>query len=154
MRHQLNFWGNPWRPAQDWFDLSPVFDVAAQDETTHTHIPACEVEEQKDRFLITLDVPGVNKDEIKIAVEKGRLFVSAERKHEKKDEKEGRVFTERRYGKFERVFELGDHVNADKIEAHYENGVLQIMLGKAEQAKPRLIPVGGSSAQTQPKALN
>ena len=141
MRHQLDFWANPWRPAQDRFNLSPVFDMLDTDEGTRTHIPACEVEEQKEHFLITLDVPGVTKEDIKIHVENGRLIVSAERKKMRTEEKDNRLFSERRYGKFERVFELGEHVDPDKIDAAYQDGVLKIALGKAEQAKPREIAV-------------
>ena len=143
MRHQLNYWSNPWRPAQDRFSLSPVFDILETEEGTRTHIPACEVEEQKEHFLITLDVPGVTKEDIKLNVESGRLVVTAERKKERTEEKDNHFFSERKYGKFERIFELGENVDPEKIEAAYQDGVLKIILGKAEKAKPRVISVKG-----------
>ncbi len=143
MRHQLSYWSNPWRPAEDRFSLSPVFDILETEEGTRTHIPACEVEEQKEHFLITLDVPGVTKEDIKVHVDGARLVVAAERKKERTEEKSGSYFSERRYGKFERVFDLGEHVDADNIEAAYQDGVLKIVLAKVEQTKPRQIQVKG-----------
>jgi HSP20 family protein len=141
LRHQLNFWSNPWRPAQDWFTLAPALDVWDEPEQKRTFLPACEVEEKADHFLITLDVPGVTKDDIRIETANGKLIVSAERKQDITETKDSRYFSERHYGKFERIFELGEHVNAEKIEAAYENGVLRIALGKADEVKPRRIEV-------------
>lgn len=149
LKHQMNFWSDPWRPAQDWFALSPALGSWNESDEKRTFLPACEVEEKADHFLITLDVPGVNQEDIRIETANGKLVVSAERKAEKKDAKDARYFSERHYGKFERIFELGEHVDAGKIEAAYQHGVLRITLGKAEEAKPRRIEV--KATLTSPK---
>lgn len=141
MRHALSFWSDPWRPAQDWYSLSPSADLFDQEEHSHAHLPACDIDEKSDHFLITLDVPGVSKEDIRIELENGKLVVRAERKHEREGKQNNVFISERRYGKFERAFDLGEHVDADKIDAQYQDGVLKIALGKAEQAKPRSIAV-------------
>lgn len=142
MRHNLGFWTNPWRPATDWFEFSPVYDVKREsDESARTYLPACEVDETKDHYLVTLDMPGMAKEDIKIEVNAGRLFISAERKQTKTSGDESARFSERRYGRFERIFELGEKVDPEKIEAIYRDGVLRVALAKAETAKPRSISV-------------
>ncbi len=143
MRHQLSYWTNPWRPAQDLFNLSPDLAALGNEETTYTHIPACEVEEGKDHFLITLDVPGVSKEDIKVRLESGKLVVSAVRKQDRQLKDDKAYFSERRYGTFQRVFDLGEHVDPTKIDAAYRDGVLRIALGKSEDAKPREVEVKG-----------
>lgn len=88
--------------------------------------PSCDVNETKDHFLVSFDMPGVKSEDIKINVEGNRLAISGERQG---------------YGKFERSFTLPTSVMTEKIEAHYENGVLSVALPKAEAAKAREIPI-------------
>lgn len=139
MRNHLSLWTNPWNPASDWFAASPVVEALRGEDLFS---PPVEVEEEKDYFLITLDVPGVSKDAIKIEVEGNKLSVSGERKTRK----------------FERTFDLGEHVDAEKIEAAYQDGVLKIKLAKAEKAKPRQITVktddGGQLFEKSEKPVN
>ena len=92
MRHHLHFLTDEWRPAGEAWSLTP----------------ACDIEENEDQFLLSLDVPGVSRENIQIEVADGRLVVSAERKQEKNQDTDNRFFSERRYGKFQRVFELGE----------------------------------------------
>lgn len=126
MRYAFNtvsHWTNPWN-APEAVSFSPEV----------------ELEELKEHFLISVDLPGVTKEDIKISADKGKLVISAERK-EKASDAQTRFFTERRYGKFERTFDLGETVDTDRIDAAYRDGVLQVTLGKIEKAKPRLIQV-------------
>ena len=149
MRNALNLWTNPWRPAQDWFGFAPtdLFDTEAS-LGDRTLLPACEVQETKDQFVVALDMPGVTKEDISIEVHGSRLFISAERRENR--ESENRFVSERRYGRFERVFELGDKVDPAKVEAAYQDGVLKVTLGKSETAKPRKIEVTGSTEKIKP----
>jgi len=103
--------------------------------------PTCDISETDDHYLVSFDMPGVKKDDIKIEVQDNRLLISGERQRERKDENESTLRFERSYGKFERAFELPATINADKIEAQYENGVLNVALPKAESAKPRSIQI-------------
>jgi HSP20 family protein len=87
-------------------------------------------------------MPGVRKDDIKIEVQGTQLIISGERQREMRDADGETVLRhERAYGKFERTFVLPSSIDVDKIEAHYENGVLNVALPKAESAKGRTIQI-------------
>jgi HSP20 family protein len=104
--------------------------------------PECDITETKDHFLLSFDVPGIKKEEIKIEIEGNRLVVSGERIRDvKHQEGEASLRHERSYGRFERAFTLPNSVNSEKIEAHYENGVLNVALPKAEVAKARTVQI-------------
>lgn len=104
--------------------------------------PSCDVSETKEHYLISFDMPGVRKEEIKIEVHGRELLVSGERQREM-NEKQGETSfrRERSYGRFERSFTLPSTITSEKIEAHYENGVLNVALPKAEEDKSRSIQV-------------
>lgn len=104
--------------------------------------PSCDVNETKDHYLVSFDMPGVKKEDIQIEVKANELRVSGERTREvKEDSGESTLHHERMYGRFERVFTLPTTVATDKIEAQYENGVLNIAIPKAETAKARTIQI-------------
>ena len=104
--------------------------------------PSCDIKETKDHYLVSFDMPGVKKDDIKIEVQNNQLIISGERRYEAKDESdESTIRHERSYGRFERTFELPTTINPDKIEAHYEDGVLDVALPKGQNAKARTIEV-------------
>ena len=106
--------------------------------------PVADVEEEGDHYLLTLEVPGMSRDDLKIEFTDGQITISGERKHEETKNK-GR-YTERRYGKFYRSFAFPTGVDADKVEAQYKDGVLRVYVPKAESAKPRQIKIGDSSS--------
>lgn len=99
--------------------------------------PACDVEETDNHFILTVDLPGIKKDDVKIDLRDHHLIVSGERKEEAK----GRLSRERFYGAFSRTFTLPQNVKLDKIEANYENGVLQIAVPKAQVSEGKHIPI-------------
>lgn len=103
--------------------------------------PACEVEEEQGHYLLTLEMPGIPKDDIKIEVADNAVTVSGERRAESKKKENGAWYGERRYGKFQRTFTLPAGIDTEKIEASYEDGVLHLMVPKAESAKPRQIKI-------------
>lgn len=100
-----------------------------------------------DRFYVHFDLPGVDPDSIDVTVEDNVLDVSAKRAWERKDEQEW-VVAERYQGAFERQLFLGDTLDADHIEANYENGVLTLTIPVAERAKPRKIQVESGGNRT------
>ena len=105
-------------------------------------LPTCDISETKEHYLVSFDMPGVKKEDIKIEVKENTLYISGERQKEIKETNgEATLRHERAYGKFERTFELPSSINADKIEAHYDNGVLNIALPKAEAAKGRSVQI-------------
>ncbi len=103
--------------------------------------PLTDISEDTDNFKIKLDLPGINKNDVKIAFSDGQLTISGERKQEKetKDSKFHRV--ERAYGKYYRSFTLPQQIQEDKIEAEFRDGQLTITIPKAEEAKPKEIEV-------------
>lgn len=103
--------------------------------------PACDVEENEDHYLLTLEMPGISKDQIKIECVDHLISISGERKREFNKKEDTYWYAERRFGKFQRSFTLPAGVNAEKIEANYQDGVLRLYVPKAESAKPRQIKV-------------
>lgn len=107
--------------------------------------PSCDVREDKEHLTITLDLPGVNPEDVKISLENQVLTIRGEKRQvtEQNDERWHRY--ERSYGSFERSFTLPTTVDPDRIQAATENGVLTVTLPKVEKAKPREIPISAAS---------
>jgi HSP20 family protein len=105
-----------------------------------TWVPSADISESDSDLVFTLDVPGLEKEEISISVDNGVLTVTGERKLEE-TESHDRHRVERWYGKIQRSFRLPRTVDAEKITATLKNGVLTLVVPKKEEAKPREIPV-------------
>lgn len=105
--------------------------------------PAVNVREDKDALYVDAELPGLTRDEIQLSVENGVLTITGEKREERTEGKpQGEVHLfERRYGRFERRLTLPTNVDADKIRARYENGVLVVTLPKTEEAKARQIQI-------------
>jgi HSP20 family protein len=103
--------------------------------------PALDISERKDAYLVTVELPGIELDDLEITMEDGLLTIQGERQfaHESSEQQFHRV--ERRYGAFRRSITLPAQVQAEQIEASFENGVLQIVVPKMEEAKPKRIQV-------------
>ena len=103
--------------------------------------PALDVHDEKDNFVVHVELPGMKKEEIDISLHDGVLTVSGERKHER-EKKDGELFrSERYFGKFQRSVTLPARVDGGKVKANYKDGILTINLPKAEEAKPKQIAV-------------
>ncbi|MBF0187737.1 MAG: Hsp20/alpha crystallin family protein [Magnetococcales bacterium] len=100
-----------------------------------------DVREDEEGYHLTADLPGMNQEDIHVHVENGRLTLSGERRFEHEEKKDDYRRVERAYGRFSRSFQIPTATDATKIEASYRNGVLEVTLPKAEQAKPRAIEV-------------
>jgi HSP20 family protein len=118
-----------------------------------TFLPPMDVVETNDEILCHLEVPGMSRDDLDIRVEGNVLIVSGEKKFQNEQhEKEGGFRSvERRYGRFERSFALPRTVNAGNVKASYDNGILSIVLPKAEESKPRRIQIEDGSGARQLK---
>ncbi len=104
-------------------------------------LPNTDVVEEKDKYLVKVELPGLDKKDVDIKVEDNILSISGERKEEK-EEKDARYHRiERRYGSFVRSFRLPETVNQNAIEASFKNGVLTVQLPKSEKAIPKAIEV-------------
>ena len=103
--------------------------------------PRVDLAETDQAYLIELDVPGMKRDDLEVNYQDGSLTVSGERKQQEKEENSSLVRVERRFGRFYRSFDLPQSVDASKIEAKYEAGVLSIEVPKAEESKPRSVQI-------------
>ena len=104
--------------------------------------PAVDVAEEKDRLFVKVEVPGVEEKDLRVQFENGQLTISGERQFERRDELNYHRI-ERSYGSFTRSFTLPRGVDASKIVASYRNGILEIEIPKAEEAKAKQIPING-----------
>ena len=115
--------------------------------------PMLDISERKDAYLVTVELPGVEADDLEITLEDGLLTIQGERyfAHDSSEQQFHRV--ERRYGAFRRSITLPAHVMAQGIQASADNGVLQILVPKMEEATPKRIQVRPGRA-TIPAASN
>ena len=103
--------------------------------------PQMDLTETDESYRLHLDMPGMSKDELKISYQDNELVVSGERKSTHTDEDEEFVRVERSFGQFRRSFTLPRTVDADNIDATYDNGVLTVTVPKTEKVKPRQIEI-------------
>jgi len=103
--------------------------------------PAADIAEQENQYVVKLELPGVTKDDVKIAMQNNVLVIHGEKKQEKTSKGSEYQRVERSYGSFQRSFTLPTTVKTDRIEATFANGILTITLPKAEEAIPKQIEV-------------
>ncbi len=115
----------------DFMNERFLSDVFPEGETFKT-----DIKETDDSYIIMAELPGVAKEDIKLNLEDGILTIKAERKSEKKEEKDNYIRKEMKYGAFERSFRVED-VKADEIKAKCDKGVLEITLPKDIQVKEK-----------------
>lgn len=103
--------------------------------------PPVDVAETNEGFEVTVELPGMKPEDVKVEVKEGRLYISGEKKEEK--EEKGKTFhrLERFHGEFHRVLALPANVDEGKVSAMFADGVLKVDIAKAEEAKPKNIPV-------------
>ena len=112
-----------------------------EDESLAAWVPPVDIHEEKERLVITAELPGFKENEISITTENGMLTISGERKFEKEENGKNYHRVERSYGRFARSFSLPNNVDREKIQARFENGLLSVDLPKREDAKPRTIKI-------------
>lgn len=122
LRH---FFGQDWEPAL----------------TEATFVPPCDIEEKEGFYLLTLDLPGIKKEDIDIQVHEDTLTISGERKSDSQKKESNWTRSERFTGKFQRAFTLGNAVNSKLIEACYEDGVLKVRIPKEKEEKPEVVKI-------------
>ena len=104
--------------------------------------PCVDISETDTAYLVKAEIPGVNKDDVKVTIQDGMLTLQGERKIEKKSNKFHRV--ERCYGSFMRSFLVPDDADENKVKAEFKDGMLNITLSKSEKVKPMQVNVSVS----------
>jgi len=114
----------------------PIFDLFDGGLSSRLkNVPAVNISERKDDYLVSMAAPGLKKEDFKIAVEGNLLTISSEKEEQSEEKDETYTRQEYSYSSFERSFSLPDEVNKDKIDARYKDGVLELVLPKKEEAK-------------------
>lgn len=129
-----------------FFEPGAVAPAPADGSSVRRWIPAMDLVETDDAFVLRADLPGLEQDDIKLEVEDDVLTVSGERKAEHEDKREGYYRVERSFGSFRRSLTLPEGVDAESVTASFDKGVLEVRIPKPEERKPRkvAIEVGGS----------
>ncbi len=102
---------------------------------------ALDVHESDEAYTVTVEIPGVKKEDLSVEVEDGVLSIRGEKRSEREEKSEKRRYVERSYGSFSRSLSLPRNVSPDKVDARYHDGVLTITLPKAEESKPQPVAV-------------
>jgi HSP20 family protein len=113
-------------------------------------IPAMDLVETEDHFVLKADLPGLSEEDVNIDVEDDVLTISGERKSEHEDKREGYVRVERSYGSFRRSLTLPEGVEPEAVTATFDRGVLEVRIPKPEERKPRRVAIQVGS---QPAAI-
>jgi HSP20 family protein len=150
-----------WEPLRELSSLqnemNRLFNTAFDAPTTPGNgaamrrwVPAMDLLETTDHFVLRADLPGLTQDDVKIELEDSTLTVSGERKSEHEDKQEGYYRVERAFGSFSRSLTLPKGIDADAVTASFDNGVLEIRVPKPEERKPRRISI---AVGDQPAAI-
>ena len=126
---------DPFQLARDLFAWDP-FSGGRQ---LSAYVPAFEVKETNEAFVLKADIPGVAESDVDIAVHNNILTISGTRNAEERKEGDSFALYERQYGSFSRSFSLPDTADGERVEAKLENGVLALTIWKRAEAKPRKI---------------
>jgi len=148
-------WGiTPWRPfreMEEWErrfeDLlgRPLWRLPVEERGW---MPAVDIFEKADKFVVKAELPGIKEDDIHVSVVGDTLSIKGERKTETEIKEEDYYRSERSYGSFYRSIPLPSSVDTGKIEASFEDGVLEVALPKSAKVKPKKIPVSAKKKAT------
>ena len=122
-------------------DLLPTTRKGEEELNVGTFHPAVDIYEEDKGITLKAELPGIKKEDVHLEINDGVITLRGERKFEKEDKKDNYHRIERSYGSFNRSFTLPSTVDRDKIKAHYKDGILEVTLPTAEEAKPKSIPV-------------
>ena len=143
-----------WEPLRELSSLqsemnrlfNTVFDApsASSGSVLRRWVPAMDLVESGDHFVLRADLPGMSEEDIEIELEDGTLTVSGERKAEHEEREEGFHRVERSFGAFSRSLTLPKGVDPEAVSASFDRGVLEVRIPKPAERKPRRISIGGS----------
>ena len=129
--------------------FNTVFDTPQPGGSTMRRwMPAMDLVETDESFVLRADLPGLSEEDIKIEFDDGTLTVSGERKSEHESKGEGYYRVERAFGSFSSSLTLPQCVDPEAVTANFDRGVLEVQIPKPEQRKPRRIEIGGAAQQT------
>lgn len=138
---ELETLGDRMRQWMDFPTFTPsLFRAPLLSETTEW-LPAVELVEGDDEFVLTAEIPGMSKEDVDVSIEDNVLTLKGEKKLEREEERDRMHIREREYGTFQRSFTLPRNVQADHIKAEYHDGIVEVHLPKGPEAKGRRIEI-------------
>ncbi|MEJ2453842.1 MAG: Hsp20/alpha crystallin family protein [Candidatus Thiodiazotropha sp.] len=139
---------DPWRTMDDWRqEMDRVFHPLLQrdDDTSRVvggdWVPAVDIKDEANRYVIRADIPGVKPEDIEVTMENGVLTIRGERRFEETEEKENFKRIERSHGIFYRRFTLPENTDAEAIQATGKDGVLEVTIPKTAEKHSKRIEV-------------
>ena len=131
--------------------VNTLFDQTQQQRW----VPAMDLVEADDHFLLKADLPGLSEDDVNIEIRDNALTISGERKAEHETREKGWYRLERSFGRFSRSLTLPEGENPDAVQASFDRGVLEVRIPKPEERKPRRVQISTRSAggNGQPAAV-
>ena len=114
-------------------------------------IPAMDLVETGDHYVLRADLPGLSDEDVNVQVEDKMLTISGERKAEHDTQQDGYHRLERAFGAFSRSLTLPEGIDPDEVQAHFDRGVLEIQIPKPEQKKPRQVQISVGNRRAKPK---
>lgn len=149
-------WGiTPWRPFRDLEEWERRFDdllgrpLRRLPVDERGWMPAVDVFEKDDKFVVKAELPGIKENDIDVSVVGDTLYIRGEKKTETEVKDEDYYRCERSYGTFYRSIPIPSNVDANKIEASFDDGILEVTLPKSVKAKPKKIAVSAKKKVTQ-----
>jgi HSP20 family protein len=136
-------------------EIDRVFDAffGQNEQSARRWVPPVDLVEAEDHFVLKADLPGLSEEDVSIEVQDGSLTISGERKAEHEERARGWYRIERSFGSFNRSLTLPDGVDADRIEASFSHGVLEVRIPKPEERKPRRIEISSAHGNRKPAAV-
>jgi HSP20 family protein len=104
-------------------------------------VPAVDLSENESNYTITVEIPGVQKNDVQVELQDGMLVIHGEKRSEREEKKDRSRYVERSYGSFSRAFDLPADADADRLEASFKDGVLTIRVPRKEAVKPKQIAI-------------
>jgi len=139
-----------WKPTESHIrfrnDFDKLFDSYFGDffkesNDLYTISPRADIEETDNEYLVSLEIPGIDKKDLKLNLENNRLTIAGEKTQSKEVKDSNYVSCERNYGSFQRIFELPNTIRSNDISAEYKDGILKVKLPKDEKAKRKEIEI-------------
>lgn len=122
-----------WPFARSIFDLEPLW----RQELSFGPAPAVDIVEREKEYEIEAEIPGMDEKNLEVSLANGVLTIKGEKKEETEEKRKNYYLSERRYGSFQRCFQVPDGVDGDKIEATFSKGVLKVKLPKTAEAQKK-----------------
>ncbi|MCJ7503517.1 MAG: Hsp20/alpha crystallin family protein [Acidobacteriia bacterium] len=126
--------------------FSPPFGQREGELSTRAWAPAVDIFETENSIVLKAELPGVDPKDVEVRVEDNTLYLKGERKFENETKEENYHRIERSYGSFARSFALPNSMDAEKVAAEYQDGLLTLTLPKREEAKPKTIKINVSKS--------